>query len=133
MTYKISKTDEDWKKQLSPEEFRICRKKDTEKPFTGIYNDCNEKGTYNCLCCGIHLFSSDTKFDSGSGWPSFFKSLNDENIEYVEKKILKDRLLESIMIVKKKEHTIVCVVVYNFSHLIQNLTLVVAGRVFLNH
>ena len=70
MTYKIFKTDEDWKEQLSPEQFRICRKKDTERPFTGIYNDCKEKGTYNCLCCGVQLFSSDSKFDSGSGWPS---------------------------------------------------------------
>ena len=84
MTYKIFKTDEDWKEQLSPEQFRICRKKDTEMPFTGIYNDCKEKGMYNCLCCGTQLFSSDSKFDSGSGWPSFFKSLNDENIEYVK-------------------------------------------------
>ena len=84
MTYKIFKTDEDLKEQLSPEQFRICRKKDTERPFTWIYNDCKEKGTYNCLCCGVQLFSSDSKFDSGSGWPSFFKSLNDENIEYVK-------------------------------------------------
>ena len=84
MTDKISKTDDDWKKQLTAEQFKICRKKETERPFTGIYNDCKEKGMYNCLCCGAHLFSSDTKFDSGSGWPSFFKSLDNENIEYVK-------------------------------------------------
>ena len=84
MTYKISKTDEDWKKQLTEEQFRICRKKDTERPFTGIYNDCKEKGMYKCLCCGAELFSSDTKFDSGTGWPSFFKPVSEESIEYVE-------------------------------------------------
>lgn len=84
MTYKISKTDEAWEGQLTPEQFQVCRKNDTERPFTGIYNDCKEKGIYNCLCCGVKLFSSNTKFDSGSGWPSFFKSINDENIEYIK-------------------------------------------------
>ena len=84
MTYKISKTDEAWKEQLTTEQFQVCRKKYTERPFTGIYNDCKEKGIYSCLCCGVKLFSSDTKFDSGSGWPSFFKSINDENIEYIK-------------------------------------------------
>ena len=84
MTYKISKTDDEWKSQLSTEQFDVCRKKDTERPFTGIYYDCKEKGIYNCLCCGASLFSSDTKFDSGTGWPSFFKSLDSNNIEYVE-------------------------------------------------
>ena len=80
----VSKTDEIWKEQLTSKQFQVCRKKDTERPFTGIYNDCKEKGIYNCLCCGVKLFSSDTKFDSGSGWPSFFKSINDENIEYIK-------------------------------------------------
>ena len=75
MTYKISKTDDEWKKQLTDEQFKICRKKDTERPFTGIYNDCKEKGTYNCLCCDAELFSSDTKYDSGTGWPSFWDSI----------------------------------------------------------
>tara|TARA_B110000263_G_C15087923_1_gene409432 strand:- start:173 stop:568 length:396 start_codon:yes stop_codon:yes gene_type:complete len=84
LTYKISKTNDEWKSQLSTEQFDVCRKKDTERPFTGIYYDCKEKGTYNCLCCGASLFSSDTKFDSGTGWPSFFKSLDNNNIEYVE-------------------------------------------------
>jgi peptide-methionine (R)-S-oxide reductase len=84
LTYKISKTDDEWRNQLTTEQFDVCRKKDTERPFTGIYYDCKEKGTYNCLCCGANLFSSDTKFDSGTGWPSFFKSLDSNNIEYVE-------------------------------------------------
>ena len=84
MKYKITKINDEWKKQLSPEQFKICREKYTERPFTGIYNDCKEKGTYNCLCCNAKLFSSNSKFDSGSGWPSFFESLDDENIEYVK-------------------------------------------------
>ena len=84
MTYKISKTDDEWKKQLTEEQFKICRKKDTERPFTGIYNDCKEKGTYNCLCCDAELFSSDTKFDSGTGWPSFFMPIKKNNIKEIE-------------------------------------------------
>ena len=67
MTYKISKTDDEWKKQLSQEEYDVCRQKGTEAPFTGIYCNSKEKGTYNCLCCNAKLFSSDTKFDSGTG------------------------------------------------------------------
>ena len=84
MTYKISKPDEEWKKILTSEQFDVCRKKGTEKAFTGIYWDTKDNGTYKCSCCGAKLFSSDTKFDSGTGWPSFFKPLDKENIEYVE-------------------------------------------------
>ena len=84
MNEKISKTNDEWKNQLSSEEYSICREKNTELPFTGIYCDCKDKGIYKCTCCGLELFSSDTKFDSGSGWPSFFKSLDNENIEYVK-------------------------------------------------
>ena len=84
MTYKISKPDEEWKKILTSEQFDVCRKKGTEKAFTGIYWDTKDNGTYKCSCCGTKLFSSDTKFDSGTGWPSFFKPLDKENIEYVE-------------------------------------------------
>ena len=84
MTYKISKPDEEWKKILTPEQFDICRKKGTEQSFTGIYWDTKDEGTYNCTCCAAKLFSSDTKFDSGTGWPSFFKPVNEESIEYVE-------------------------------------------------
>ena len=84
MTYKISKPDEEWKKILSSEQFDVCRKKGTERAFTGIYWDTKDSGTYKCSCCGTELFSSDTKFDSGTGWPSFFKPLDKENIEYVE-------------------------------------------------
>ena len=84
MTYKISKPDEEWKKILTSEQFDVCRKKGTERAFTGIYWDTKDNGTYKCSCCGTKLFSSDTKFDSGTGWPSFFKPLDKENIEYVE-------------------------------------------------
>ena len=78
---KISKSDEEWQKELSPEQYRICRKKDTEPPFSGKYFDCKEKGTYKCSCCGAELFSSNTKFDSGTGWPSFFKPIDNENVK----------------------------------------------------
>ena len=84
MTYKISKPDEEWKKILTSEQFDVCRKKGTERAFTGIYWDTKDSGTYKCSCCGTELFSSDTKFESGTGWPSFFKPLDEENIEFVE-------------------------------------------------
>ena len=77
----VSKTDEEWQKILTPEQYRICRKKDTERPFTGKYNDCKENGMYKCSCCGNDLFDSNSKFESGTGWPSFFKPINDENIK----------------------------------------------------
>ena len=77
----VSKTDEEWKKTLTPEQYNVCRKKDTERPFTGKYNDCKDKGMYKCSCCGNELFDSETKFESGTGWPSFYKPINDENIK----------------------------------------------------
>jgi peptide-methionine (R)-S-oxide reductase len=77
----ISKTDEEWKKILTSEQYNVCRKKDTERPFTGKYNDCKDKGVYKCSCCGNELFDSDTKFESGTGWPSFYKPINDENLK----------------------------------------------------
>jgi len=81
---KISKTDNEWKSELSSDEYSICRKKNTEPPFTGIYWDCKYTGTYKCTCCGLELFSSETKFDSGTGWPSFSQALNNDNIEFVK-------------------------------------------------
>jgi peptide-methionine (R)-S-oxide reductase len=71
----MEKSDKDWKKMLTPEQFEICRNKGTESPFSGKYNDCKEKGNYKCVCCGVDLFSSDTKFDSGTGWPSFWEPI----------------------------------------------------------
>ncbi|MBI3622683.1 peptide-methionine (R)-S-oxide reductase MsrB [Candidatus Pacearchaeota archaeon] len=71
----MEKSDKDWKKTLTPEQFEICRNKGTEPPFSGKYNDYKEKGIYKCVCCGVDLFSSDTKFDSGTGWPSFWEAI----------------------------------------------------------
>ena len=71
----MEKSDQDWKKTLTSEQFEICRNKGTESPFSGKYNDCKEKGIYKCACCGLDLFSSDTKFDSGTGWPSFWEPI----------------------------------------------------------
>ena len=81
MTQKITKSDEEWKKLLTPEQYLVTRKKDTEMPFTGEYYDSKEKGTYKCVCCGNVLFRSDDKFDSGTGWPSFTKPADESNIE----------------------------------------------------
>ena len=66
-----SMSNEDWKRQLTPEQYEVCRNKGTEMPFSGKYNDCKEQGVYQCVCCGNDLFSSETKFESGTGWPSF--------------------------------------------------------------
>jgi peptide-methionine (R)-S-oxide reductase len=74
------KTDEEWRAQLTPEQYQVARRKGTERPFTGIYNDCKDTGIYRCICCSNVLFHSDDKFDSGSGWPSFMRPGNNENI-----------------------------------------------------
>ncbi len=81
---KMSKTNEEWKAKLTPEQYRVMREKGTEPPFTGKYYDSHEKGMYRCAACGAELFSSDTKFDSGTGWPSFTEPANRENIELRE-------------------------------------------------
>jgi peptide-methionine (R)-S-oxide reductase len=72
MTEKITKSDEDWKKQLSPEQYQVTRKAGTEPAFTGKYWKTKDSGTYTCVCCGQPLFNSESKFDSGTGWPSFW-------------------------------------------------------------
>ena len=77
----VSKTDEEWKKQLTPEQYEVCRRKGTELPFSGEYYKSKEKGVYRCICCGNELFSSDNKFDSGTGWPSFTQPIKFENVE----------------------------------------------------
>lgn len=83
MTDRISKTREEWKEELTPEQYEICINKGTEPPFSGKYCDSKENGVYKCVCCGEELFRSDTKFDSGSGWPSFWQPITNEKIEYV--------------------------------------------------
>jgi peptide-methionine (R)-S-oxide reductase len=78
---KIKKTDAEWRAQLTPEQYRITRQHGTERAFTGPYWDSKEKGTYTCVACGLPLFDSETKFDSGTGWPSFYAPVNKENVE----------------------------------------------------
>ena len=76
-------TEQEWKEKLTPEQFDICRNKGTERPFTGEYNDCKKQGIYQCICCGSTLFDSKSKYDSGSGWPSFWRAITSDNINQV--------------------------------------------------
>jgi len=80
MTDKIHKTDEEWHQQLTPDQYRITRKKGTEPAFSGKYNSAGEPGVYRCVCCGNELFDSDAKFDSGTGWPSFHSPASGESV-----------------------------------------------------
>lgn len=84
MSKKINKTEAEWRQQLSDNEYRITREHGTERAFTGEYWDSKIKGTYNCTCCGQPLFISDSKYDSGSGWPSFWQPLSKDAITEVE-------------------------------------------------
>ena len=81
MTDKISKTEDEWRKELSPEQYHIMRQAGTERAFTGEYWDNHEAGEYYCAACGAHLFSADTKFDSGTGWPSFYAPASEDSVE----------------------------------------------------
>ncbi len=78
---KVTKTEEEWRQQLTPEQFHVAREKGTERAFTGEYWNNHEKGIYKCVCCGQELFSSDTKFDSGTGWPSFWTPLEQDKVD----------------------------------------------------
>jgi len=80
-TAKTRKTEQEWRRQLSPEQYEVCRNKGTERPFTGKYNDCKDKGMYRCVCCDQALFSSDAKFNSGTGWPSFYAPRDESAIK----------------------------------------------------
>ena len=81
MAEKVTKkTEQEWKQDLTPEQFAVTRQKGTERPFTGKYHDHHEDGMYRCVCCGAPLFSSDTKFESGSGWPSFYEPASQQNV-----------------------------------------------------
>jgi methionine-R-sulfoxide reductase len=78
---KIVKTDAEWRAQLTPEQYQVARGKGTEPAFCGLYFDNHEDGEYDCICCGLPLFNSDSKFESGTGWPSFFAPVAPENVE----------------------------------------------------
>lgn len=84
MSNKIHRSEEEWRKQLTPEQYRILREKGTETPFTGEFVDNHQDGVYSCAACGTPLFSSDTKFESGSGWPSFYDVVEKGNVELHE-------------------------------------------------
>ncbi|HSS96574.1 MAG TPA: peptide-methionine (R)-S-oxide reductase MsrB [Terriglobales bacterium] len=77
MSDKVNKTDQEWKEQLSPEQYQVTRQCGTERAFSGKYWNTKDKGTYNCVCCGEPLFTSETKFDSGTGWPSFYEPVQE--------------------------------------------------------
>ena len=77
MSEKVRKSDPEWQEQLTPEQFRVARERGTEKRFSGQYDDCKTPGTYRCICCGEDLFGADTKFDSGTGWPSFWAPVSE--------------------------------------------------------
>ena len=101
MTEKVEKTEAEWRENLSPEEYEVLRKKGTERAFTGAYWDTKDEGVYHCIGCGTPLFDSETKFDSGTGWPSFYAPLDERNVETEE-----DR---SIFFMKRTEvHCAVC-------------------------
>ncbi|MFO7538584.1 MAG: peptide-methionine (R)-S-oxide reductase MsrB [Chloroflexota bacterium] len=80
MMEKVEKTDAEWKAQLTDEQYNVARKKGTERAFTGEYWDNKEEGIYTCVCCGLPLFSSETKYESGTGWPSFWSPLEEAHV-----------------------------------------------------
>ena len=96
MARKVVKSEEEWKKELTPEQFAVCREKGTERAFTGKYWDNHESGTYRCAACGEPLFTSDTKFDSGTGWPSFYEPMDPAAVETEEDRSLSMKRTEAM-------------------------------------
>ncbi len=88
MAEPIEKTDAEWREQLTSEQYEVCRRKGTEPAFTGEYHDCKDDGVYRCVCCGEELFRSDSKFDSGTGWPSFFEPIAADRVKTEEDRSL---------------------------------------------
>ncbi len=88
VTFKVSRSDNEWRRQLSPESYRVTREKGTERAFTGKYWDNHDDGVYHCICCGATLFDAKAKFESGTGWPSFFTPAVKENIREISDKSL---------------------------------------------
>lgn len=92
MSDKIEKTDAEWKAELTPEQYYVCRQHGTERAFTGPYHDSKQDGIYECVCCGQPLFDSETKYDSGTGWPSYFAPLSEDAVsEHVDRKLFMKR------------------------------------------
>ena len=100
MVEKITKTEEEWRAQLTEEQFHVTRHHGTERPFTGEYDGCKDDGVYKCVCCGHPLFDSEHKFDSGTGWPSFFQPLDADAVETQT-----DR---SLMMTRNEVHCVRC-------------------------
>src|SRR3990172_3058602 len=84
MSDRMEKPDADWRKELTPEQYEVTRRKGTEPAFTGEYWDCKTPGTYRCICCGTELFKSDAKYDSGTGWPSFWDAIDPAKVKIEE-------------------------------------------------
>ena len=103
MTEKLEKPDSEWRKKLTPEQYYVTRRKGTEPPFTGEYTDTETPGVYACVCCGQPLFGSDAKFHSGSGWPSFWKPLQEENVA-VERDLGHGMIREEVLCSKCDAH-----------------------------